>query len=636
MKRIIILIVSICIHLSSFAASQEISCAEAAEIAKGLTNKTQTSETYRVVGYVTEVINSVTNDNAQSFWMADTETGGRVFEGYYCYVPEAMQVGYRVAITGKIMRYNSTYEVKNGTVEVLSGNENSGENNDEPVVSDMVGIKDPANWKYTDLKAYVGKTIEFDVPFYVCKNNRSGELTISPRKIYQPTNQALPLSDSYSSILSLNSYGTITLTGIKEYHRIDERLHKLTVKVNSEKSVSLVSCEYRGNTRAELEKGYDSVAVNMRGEASIVVCCMNLEYYLANNFGTGYGPATSTDHAKQRAKISKALAKINADLYGFVEIQQGQDALKEIANDLTQNTGKKYSYVDDKGATNGSMTKAGFVYCSDVLTPYGKLQENDTYPANRKKTQAFTENATGEKFLFSVNHFKAKSGSASGANEDQEDGQGKHNATRVKESESLLANYAKDCVFYGDSDILIMGDLNAYAMEDPITVLREGGMTDLHRAFHADSSYSYVYGGQLGYLDHAMCNRTMYSQVTGMVAYHINSCESDAYTYDKSDDSSMFRSSDHDPIIVGLRLDSTLTNNGNITTNSYDVYFNHAIPYIQNAQGGHYIVYRVDGNIVKESRITTETEIIDGLPQGLYILNIYGNGKCWQTKLLVP
>ena len=377
MKKVISLIIGICIHLTVFAAVQEISCAEAAEIAAGLAHNTPTKETYTVVGYVTEIINGVTNDNAQSFWIADTKEGGRVFQSYYCYVPKAMQVGYRVAITGNILRYNSIYEIKNGIVEVRT-EDNPGNNEDqEPVTGTLVSITDPENWKYTDLQKYVGQTIEFDVPFYVCKNNRNGELTISPRRIYQPTNQALPLSSEYSSMLSLNAYGTITLTNVKEYHRIDERLHKLTVKVNSERSVSLVSCEYRGNTRAELEKGYDSVAVNMRGEASVIVCCMNLEYYLTSKFGTGYGPETQADHTKQRAKVSQALAKINADLYGFVEIQQGQDALKEIANDLTKNTGRKYSYVNDGGSVDGSMTKAGFVYCSDALTPFGKLKEND-------------------------------------------------------------------------------------------------------------------------------------------------------------------------------------------------------------------------------------------------------------------
>ena len=129
----------------------------------------------------------------------------------------------------------------------------------------------------------------------------------------------------------------------------------------------------------------------------------------------------------------------------------------------------------------------------------------------------------------------------------------------MKEAESVLFHYDIDRGYYGDDDILIMGDLNAYAMEDPITVLREGGMIDLHRAFHADSSYSYVYHGYAGYLDHALCNSTLYPSVTGMVAYHINSDEKDSYAYDNSNDLTMFRCSDHDPVIVGLRLDSVRT-----------------------------------------------------------------------------
>ena len=508
----------------------------------------------------------------------------------------------------------------------------------------VVNIHDVENWCNTELSQYRGQTIEFDVPFYVCNNYNSSSLTISPRRIFQPTNQALPLSPEYSSILSLNASGTITLTGVSGYHRKGERLHNLVVKVNSNTSVSLVSCDYVGNTRAELEKGYDSVAVNMRKEASVIVCCMNLEYYLTSDFGTGYGPDTQSDHTKQRTKVSKALAKINADLYGFVEIQKGQDALKEIAHDLTKNTGRKYSYVNDGGSVNGSMTKAGFVYCSDVLTPYGKLLENNTYPADRKKTQAFIEKATGEKFLFSVNHFKAKSGSASGANKDQGDGQGKHNATRVNESESLLANYAKDCAFYNDSDILIMGDLNAYAMEDPITTLREGGMIDLHRAFHADSSYSYVYYdsrvglSQAGYLDHALCNSTLYPQVTGMVAYHINSDESDSYTYDKSNDQTMFRCSDHDPVIVGLRLDSTLVYEPEVkpevNTDVHLKYIN-GQPHIYNAEGGVYRIYTLSGWEVRTTTIHSAEEKVGDLNQGLYIINIYGQGKCLQAKVVV-
>ena len=495
----------------------------------------------------------------------------------------------------------------------------------------QVSISDPETWRYTDLKKYIGQTVQFDVPFYVCNNYNS--ITISPRRTYSPTNQALPLSAEYNSILSLNSQGSVTLTGVSGYHRLGERLHNLTVKVNSQTSVSLVSCDWQGNTRAELEKGIDLEAINMRGEHSLLVCCMNLEYYLVENFGTGYGPDNQSDHNKQRAKVSKALAKINADLYGFVEIEQGQSALAELASDLSKNTGRKFSYINDGGSASGSYTKAGYVYCSDVLEPHGSLRYNNEGVDNRKKTQAFREKATGEIFLYSVNHFKAKSGKGSGDNADKGDGQGTYNGDRVREARSVLNHYESDSYYYGDEDILIMGDLNAYAMEDPITVLREGGMIDLHRAFHADSSYSYVYRGQAGYLDHALCNETLYPHVTGMVAYHINSDESDSYTYDKSSDQTMFRCSDHDPVLVGLRLDTTYTAVPGVSVQDVSIGIHNFTPYIYNAEGGHYIVYRIDGIKVKEQSILSNQEEINGLDPGLYILNIYGQGKCHKMKI---
>lgn len=497
----------------------------------------------------------------------------------------------------------------------------------------QVSISDPETWRYTDLKKYVGQTVQFDVPFYVCNNYNS--LLISPRRTYSATNQALPLSAEYSSILSLNSQGSISLTGVSGYHRLGERLHNLTVKVNSQSSVSLVSCDWRGNTRAEMEKGIDLESIDMRGEHTLLVCCMNLEYYLVENWGTGYGPDNQSEHTKQRAKVSKALAKINADLYGFVEIEQGQSALAELAADLSKNTGRRFTYIDDGGSASGSYTKAGYVYCSDVLEPHGSLRYNNEGVNNRKKTQAFREKATGEIFLYSVNHFKAKSGKGSGDNADQGDGQGTYNGDRVREAKSVLSHYGSDSYYYGDEDILIMGDLNAYAMEDPITVLREGGMIDLHRAFHADSSYSYVYRGQAGYLDHALCNATLYPHVTGMVAYHINSDESDSYTYDKSSDQTMFRCSDHDPVLVGLRLDTTYTTTPGVSQADVTLGIQNYTPYIYNAEGGYYIVYRIDGVKVKEQNISSNQEEINGLNRGIYILNIYGQGRCHKMKVWI-
>ena len=121
-----------------------------------------------------------------------------------------------------------------------------------------------------------------------------------------------------------------------------------------------------------------------------------------------------------------------------------------------------------------------------------------------------------------------------------------------------------------------------------------------------------------------------------MVAYHINSDEHDRYTYDKSNDQTMFRCSDHDPIIVGLRLDSTITFIPEMMIDKVQLYYSEQVPYIRNAEGGYYIIYQLDGRVVKQSTISSHEEAIWGLAQGLYIINIYGQGSCTQSKILVP
>ena len=143
--------------------------------------------------------------------------------------------------------------------------------------------------------------------------------------------------------------------------------------------------------------------------------------------------------------------------------------------------------------------------------------------------------------------------------------------------------------------------------------------------------------GQTGYLDHALCNSTLYPQVTGMVAYHINSDESDQYTYDKSSDQTMFRCSDHDPIIVGLNLDSTLTYTPEEVIEDVQVYYSAAVPHIRNAEGGAYVLYQMDGQAITSVpiQIYSNEEPILELNSGIYIINIYGKGNCLKTKIIV-
>lgn len=507
-----------------------------------------------------------------------------------------------------------------------------------------IDVPDPATWKNDALAACnYGDTVLFDVPVIVNRNYNTVGLRMSVRRIFSPTNQAVPLSEEYKQLLALNGKAAFSLTGCG-YHRNGERLHNLKARVTSRLEVEYISGTWEGNnTRESIERKVPSV--DMKGQHNVLVCGANLEYYLVENIGTGYGADTYYEHQKQRKKVLTALSRIHADIYGLVEIEQGQSALAEIANDLTELTGDPYDYVNDGGSASGSYTKSGYVYRSDRIMPVGLLTRNNTVVQSRKMIQGFILIENDERFIFSINHFKAKSGTGTGKNADQGDGQGIFNYNRTLEAISLLQNMASYQSFYEDKDVLIMGDLNAYAFEDPIRTLTDANMYDLHRYFHADSSYSYVYGEQAGYLDHAIANDALIKQVTGMNAWHVNSDESDYYTYDKSNDQTVFRYSDHDPVLVGLRLDSTRS----IPSSEYDPIEYTAIAVIDGEtfltnvsetgdgeQHGYYEIYDITGHLAQSITQITDSPCPVGneLPAGIYVIRVYYAGKVKALKLM--
>ena len=217
-------------------------------------------------------------------------------------------------------------------------------------------------------------------------------------------------------------------------------------------------------------------------------------------------------------------------------------------------------------------------------------------------------------------------------------------ARRVNEARAVveLYNSYSGSKSVQDKDLLIMGDLNCYAYTAPIKLFMEKGLIDLHRAFHADSSYSYMFSGLASYIDHAITNETMYRQVTGMAGYHINSDEDDRYNYQKSSDLSMFRCSDHDPVLVGLKLDSTLVYDPSPSINSEEILeHNLHTMTIRNAyiteSPSYYAIYTMHGNKVEMQAITSSFQEVQ-LPQtsGMYVFYIYFNGQVYQRKFIVP
>ena len=259
-----------------------------------------------------------------------------------------------------------------------------------------------------------------------------------------------------------------------------------------------------------------------------------------------------------------------------MEIQNnGNIALQNLVDNLNTAMGAgTYTPVAlPAGGTGTDAIRVAIIYKASKLSPVGGAV-SDTDPIHNRPPLAQTFSApNGEKFSIVVNHFKTKgSCPVSGdPNADQGDGQGCWNALRVEQSQALLNFVNARSASVGDNDVLVIGDLNAYGKEDPILALTNNGLVDeLARVNSAD--YSYVFDGEAGYLDHALTTASLTSQISGTEHWHINAdepsvidyntefkqpacatCSPDLYT------ATPYRSSDHDPVLVGVNLVKTLT-----------------------------------------------------------------------------
>jgi uncharacterized protein len=343
----------------------------------------------------------------------------------------------------------------------------------------------------------------------------------------------------------------------------------------------------------------DYVAVNPRPAApepvggTIRVAAMNtLNFFVtldttANDSGPGPCGANQNldcrgadadqplEFTRQREKLLTALSGLDADIIGLNELENtpGAEPLHSIVSGMPG-----YDYIHT-GTIGTDAIKVGMIYRPAVVTPVGTftLLTSAVDPrfidtkSRPSLAQTFVVNATGAKFTVAVNHLKSKGSACDDVGDpDLLDGQGNCSQTRRAAAEALVDWLATDPTGSGDPDFLIMGDLNSYAQEDTIDEIKAGAddtvgtsddFTNLILHFHDAFAYSYTFDGQAGYLDHALANASMMSQITGAADWHINSDEPDVLDYDTTFkppaqdelyEVNPYRTSDHDPVVVGV------------------------------------------------------------------------------------
>jgi len=315
-----------------------------------------------------------------------------------------------------------------------------------------------------------------------------------------------------------------------------------------------------------------------------------LNYFNGDGLGGGFptprGASTLAEFDRQRTKVISAITALDADVIGLMELENDDPstqyaAIEDLVDGVNAVAGAgTYAFIDT-GVVGTDAIRVGIIYRPAVVRPAGAYAVLDSSvdprfidTKNRPSiVQTFDAVATGARFSVVVNHLKSKGSACDDVGDpDLGDGQGNCNLTRTQAAQALVDWLATDPTGSGDPDVMLIGDMNSYAMEDPITAFRNGGYTDLIADRIGTDAYSYVFEGESGYLDHPLSSPSLNGQVTGVTEWHVNADEPVALDYNTEFKTAnqqttfyapdAFRSSDHDPVLIGLSLTETFDFDG--------------------------------------------------------------------------
>ena len=608
------------------------------------TGTAATAGTYTIEGIVVGDFQGANQLGGFYLQEEDTDADGNVLtsEAIFVISSTAVNVGDKVRLTGTVVENSSTPSFNQAvitptSVSVLATGQ-------QALVT--ATVLDLPTTVLGDLERYEGMLVTIPETLTVTEVfnlGRFGEVSLSANgRLPNPTNIVDP-NDSPAS--GTSSTGTSNVTAVTAQQDLNNRSRIILDDGSSASNLSDVP--YVNTTDGDLTNDTLRIGSTIAGLTGVVGFGFNnyriqatqtpvfnyearptlptvggslkvstfnvLNYFNGDGLGGGFptsrGADSAAEFSRQRAKIIAAIQSLNADVVGLVEIENDGDgansAIADLVNGLNAAMGAgTYAFTSLANTTGSSGTdeiKVAFIYKPSAVTPVGNaVYFNDpafTSLGRPPLAQTFSVIATGEKFTPIVNHFKSKS--ASGAtvlDADQGDGQGAYNNTRKTQATALLNFVSQIQSASGDGDVMILGDLNAYNEEDPIDILRAAGFTKLTTA-----TDSYVFDGQTGSLDHALVSASLVSQVTGAAKWNINSSEPIAFDYNNNvadsgeantelrNDTSLysatpFRSSDHDPVLVGLNLYSAIAPT-NLSLSATSINENVAVNNVNNVIG---------------------------------------------------
>ncbi|MCC5826412.1 ExeM/NucH family extracellular endonuclease [Alkalimonas sp.] len=294
-------------------------------------------------------------------------------------------------------------------------------------------------------------------------------------------------------------------------------------------------------------------------------------------FPTRRGASSPLELERQQAKLTAAILAMDADIVGLIELENNGyadgSAIATLVAALNAATDRPYAMVSTAERPGTDAIKVGLIYRSDTVQQAGTAATQPQAPFHQLHrapvAQSFLDLFSGKVLTVSVNHFKSKGGCPRREHpdyavmRDQGDGQACWNAARLEAASALHSWLQQHPTGLDTPYQLLMGDLNAYRMEDPIRLLEQQGWQYLD-AKTDQPSYSFVFRGKSGSLDHALASQALAELKPEVKHWPINADEPVLLQYSLEYKSpaqqqslyapTPYRSSDHDPIILTFRM----------------------------------------------------------------------------------
>ncbi|HSM69407.1 MAG TPA: ExeM/NucH family extracellular endonuclease, partial [Xanthomonadales bacterium] len=300
------------------------------------------------------------------------------------------------------------------------------------------------------------------------------------------------------------------------------------------------------------------------------VVALNLHNYFNGNgqgggFPTPRGAATEAEFERQRTRLAAIMGELSPGLVAVMELENDgfgpHSAAADFARDLAGVSGHEWqAIVPASGSLGDGPISVGLFYRPDQWIPEGGAEVLNGPEFRRLSrpplAQAFQDRASGEVLLVVVNHLKSKGSCPSGGNNaNLQDGQACWNPARTLAARAM-AEWAKSlAAARAGGRLLVLGDMNAYRMEDPITALIEAGLKDLTAPSGPRPHFSFIYRGEAGTLDYAFASEALRPFVQSAHILNVNS----TWPPDVELPFPWLGTSDHDPVVVDLRLRKAVT-----------------------------------------------------------------------------